>query len=404
MRVLHIISTLDPREGGPIEGVRQLGSEVENGGEHSVEVATLDAPSAGWLTDFPLKTHALGPAFGKYHFAPKLVSWLGEHCRDYDAVIVNGLWQYGAFATWCVLRRGDVPYFVFPHGMLDPWFKRRYPLKHLKKWLYWPWADYRVLRDARAVLFTCEEERIQARKSFWLYRCREKVVGYGTSAPSGNPQLQQTAFFTRFPELRDRRILLFLGRLHEKKGCDLLIRAFGKVTSDFPSVTPALPLHLVIAGPCSEPSYLHKLQRLSADLCPSSSVSFPGMLSGEVKWGALHASDAFILPSHQENFGIAVAEALACSTPVLISDKVNIWREIQRDRAGLVESDTAEGTEQLLRRWVNMLPGDREQMKRNAWDCFCERFEIRSAAMRLMETLTACTSNPAPPVSTAGAL
>ena len=63
-------------------------------------------------------------------------------------------------------------YFVFTHGMLDPWFKRTYPLKHLKKWLYWPWAEYRVLRDAQAVLFTCEEERILARQSFWLYKCK----------------------------------------------------------------------------------------------------------------------------------------------------------------------------------------------------------------------------------------
>ena len=76
----------------------------------------------------------------------------------FDAVIINGLWQYHSFGAWRALRGTATPYYVFPHGMLDPWFKRSFPLKHLKKWLYWPWAEYRVLRDARAVIFTCEAE------------------------------------------------------------------------------------------------------------------------------------------------------------------------------------------------------------------------------------------------------
>ena len=79
--------------------------------------------------------------------------------------------------------------------MLDPWFKKQYPLKHLKKWMYWPWAEYRVLRDAQAVLFTCEEERVLARESFWLYRCNEVVVSYGTAKPKGDPEVELQEFF-----------------------------------------------------------------------------------------------------------------------------------------------------------------------------------------------------------------
>ena len=102
---------------------------------------------------------------------------------QFDAVIVHGLWQYSSFGVWRALAGTDTPYFVFPHGMLDPWFKRTYPAKHFKKLLYWPWAEYRVLRDAAAVLFTSEEERRLARESFALYRAREVVVNYGTAAP-----------------------------------------------------------------------------------------------------------------------------------------------------------------------------------------------------------------------------
>src|SRR5213076_1488953 len=114
-------------------------------------------------------------------------------------------------------------------GMLDPWFKRTYPLKHLKKWIYWPWADYRVLRDARAVLFTTEEERLLARQSFWLYRCREAVVDYGTAGPTGDAARQRESFRSAFPMLRDTRNLLFLSRLHPKQGCDTLLAAFARV-------------------------------------------------------------------------------------------------------------------------------------------------------------------------------
>ena len=154
MKILHLLATLDPRAGGPTEGVRQSGINMTALG-HQVEVATVDDPSAAWLEAFPLPVHALGPAKGFYGLTPKLVPWLKAHAGSFDAVIVNGLWQYHSYATWKALRRLNVPYYVFPHGMLDPWFKRTYPLKHLKKWLYWPWAEYRVLRDATREQETC---------------------------------------------------------------------------------------------------------------------------------------------------------------------------------------------------------------------------------------------------------
>src|SRR6185436_7452932 len=125
--------------------------------------------------------------------------------------------------------------------MLDPWFKRAFPLKHFKKWLYWPWADYRVLRDAAAVVFTSEEERVQARQSFWLYKCRERVSPLGLESPPPIPSESREAFLSRYPELQNRRILLFLGRLHPKKGCDFLIEALPRDSES--------EISLVMAGP-----------------------------------------------------------------------------------------------------------------------------------------------------------
>ena len=380
MRILRLIRSTNPQGGGPIEGIRQVAREIIRLG-HSVEVASLDPPSAPWLDSLGLPHYALGVQEHGYGYSAAYVPWLRAHAANYDAVIVSGLWQYTSFGAWRALRDSPTPYFVFPHGMLDAWFKRRYPLKHCKKWLYWPWADYRVLRDARAVLFTSEEERRSSRESFALYQCRERVVSYGTTAPEDNAEEQRAAFFTRCPELRDEQFFLYLGRLHEKKGCELLVRAFARAAA-------GTPWRLVLAGPCADPAYLARLRALAAELCPAHSVLFPGMLTGPEKWGAFRAASAFVLPSHQENFGIAVAEALACGTPVLLSDKVNIWREIEDDGAGLVEPDTLSGTEQLLVRFLAMSQEQREQMSAAARRCFQSRFEIGRAASALLSVLS----------------
>ncbi len=385
LKILHSIRSVNPHGGGPVEALKQL-AVVNGRAGHQVETVCLDHPDDPWVKAFPLPCHAMGPAKGSYGYSPRLVPWLREHRKNYDVVVVDGLWQYHAFGVWRALKKTDTPYHVFTHGMLDPWFKRTYPLKHLKKWLYWPWGDYRVLRDARSVLFTCEEERRLARESFWLYRCRERVVNFGTGAPVGDPVAQRVLFEEKFPETRGKHCLLFLGRVHVKKGNDLLFRALAEVLAS--GASPELAnWHLVIAGPDDHP-YGHEMKALARELNLESRVTWTGMLTGDLKWGAFHHADAFVLPSHQENFGIAVAEALACRVPVLISDKVNIWREIHADGAGLVENDDVEGTKRLLTRWLALPPAERDEMRARAAQCFATRFHVEQSARSLIAALS----------------
>jgi glycosyltransferase involved in cell wall biosynthesis len=386
MRILNVISSVDPAGGGPIEGLKQH-AQVHARRGVAVEVACLDDPNAPWVAEFPASVHALGPArfstpFLPYRYAPRFLPWLRSRAADFDAVIVHGLWQYHAFAAWRVLRNGRIPYYVFTHGMLDPWFKRTYPLKHLKKWLYWPWADYRVLRDAKAVLFTCEEERILARQSFWLYRCREAVVGFGTTEGDGDHERQRSAFLAAFPALRGKRTLLFLSRIHPKKGCDSLLAAFARVASSDPA------LQLVMAGP-DQVGWQRQLVAQAQSLGIAERVTWTGMLTGDLKWGAYRAAEVFVLPSHQENFGVVVAEALACGLPALISDKVNIWREVEADGAGIVASDDVPGTSKLLDTWLRMDQQQRSRMAQQALECFRRHFDVHTAVDRLDELLRA---------------
>lgn len=375
LHLLHVVSSVDPALGGVAESIVRRGEKLMELG-HQVEVASLDDPNSAAIQDYPLPLHALGPGITPWVYSSRLRPWLRENCTRFDAVIVDGLWQYHGFATRSALQGTQVPYFIFPHGMLDPWFKRTYPLKHLKKWLFWPWAEYRVLRDAKAVFFTCEEECKLAAQSFWLYKANSQVVPFGTSPPPAKTKDMLQAYQQKFPLLMNKKVLLFLGRIHPKKGCDLLIEAFAKALKTHKDQQD---LHLAFAGPC-EPSLLNTLQQRIHQLGIEDQVHWLGMLKGDLKWGALHASQAFVLPSHQENFGIAVAEALGCGKPVLISDKVNIWREISNGHAGFVDTDTVGGTYNNLNKWLKSTPEQLIEIKNNAYQTFERNFTISAMA------------------------
>jgi glycosyltransferase involved in cell wall biosynthesis len=380
MRFLHVISSVDPRGGGPVEALRQIGLVHRDLG-HTVEVASLDGPDSRDLTQFPLKLYPLGPGRSTYSYAPRMKRWLKMHGSEYDAVIVHGLWQYHGHAVRVALS-GRVPYFVYTHGMLDPWFNEQFPLKHVKKMLFWHWTQRRILDEATSIIFTAEEEMERSIRSFFPFRWKGIVAPLGIAEPEGNPETQKAAFLARFPELKDRKFLLFFGRLHPKKGCDLLLNAFAKIAPEWPE------LHLVMAGP-SDHGYLHGLQQLAEDKGIRPRVTWTGMISGDLKWGALRAADAFVLPSHQENFAIAAVEAMAVGTPVLLSDKVQIWREVLRSGSGLVESDSPSGTERLLARWMSMAESEKSSIRSAALSCYRNRFHSHQAGTALFSQIAA---------------
>ena len=373
MKLLHVIAGSDQESGGPIEALLRI-SEVLVRDGHQVAVVTLEDEAEVAGRKFPLPIAGLGRGTRPYRYNPHLAHWLEENAHRFDVVVLHGLWNYTSFGSWRGLRKGSTPYYIFAHGMMDPWFREKYPLKHFAKQIFWTLAEGRVLRDAQSVLFTCEEERVRARGVFKGHPYKERVVLFGTADPEGAPERQIDVFRSAFPDLCDRRFLLFLSRVHPKKGCDLLIRAFAELASELPA-----DLDLVIAGP-DQVGWLPELHSLAQKLGIGPRVHWPGMLKGDVKWGAFRSGAALILPSHQENFGFVVAEAMACSTPVLVSDKVNIWREVEASGSGLVEPDTLDGTRNLIRRFHALSPAERDAMSRNARSGFIKYFDIEVTA------------------------
>ena len=373
MRILHVIPSLAPSSGGPAEALRQLVAAYREIGVES-EIVCRDAPHAAWLSSFATQVHALDAGRGTYGYSPRFRRWLKQNATRFDGLVAHAMWTYPGL-TAAHAARGRVPYGVFPHGMLDPWFKRRYPFKHLKKYLYWP-IQYPVLRDAKAVLFTSALESQLALRSFWPNKWASVVVPYGTNDPPANLEEQRRAFQEKLPQFAGRRFLLFLSRIHEKKGCDLLVEAFASVAAEHREID------LVIAGP-DQGGLVGKLQALAQRVGIAERIHWPGLLTGDAKWGALRACEAMILPSHQENFGVIVAEALACGRPVLISNQVNVWPQIEEDRTGLVEPDTLDGTRSLLMDWFAMSDEEKSRMAERAIPSFKQRFSMHNCALAI---------------------
>jgi glycosyltransferase involved in cell wall biosynthesis len=230
------------------------------------------------------------------------------------------------------------------------------------------------------VLFTCEEERRLAQGSFLGPGYIERVVAFGTPDAPPGAVVQRSAFRQALPGLGDRPYLLFLGRMHPKKGGNLLVEAFAGLADLYPNVD------LVMAGP-DDMGLEASLQSFVAAHDLLQRIHWPGLLGGDVKWGALREATAFVLPSHQENFGIAVAEAMACGIPVAISNKVNIWREILAGGGGIVGEDTTEATLTSLKTILDMSQPARIAMGEAARRTYESHFTIDAAGESLMAVL-----------------
>lgn len=373
MRVLRIIASVDPAGGGPIEGVRLSATRQYSMGIET-EVLYLDPPESPHVAAFPGKVHAIGHLTKRYGYTPKLSEWLTNHGREYDVAVVHGLWNHAVVAGGHSLIRIGLPYVVFAHGMMDPWFKRTYPRKHLAKQLFWWVFQGKVLNRAHRVLFTSKEEMAQSNGVFLGSHYRGQVVPYGAEVPDGRSKFSDVkAFRQHCSGVGNASFLLFLSRIHEKKGVDILIDAFARIAMMRPD------LHLVIAGP-DQVGLVEKLRERAKVRGVAERVHFPGMLTGPAKWGAYFSADAFVLPSHQENFGIAVAEALGCGLPVITTNKVNIWREIKASGAGFIGNDELEDFTRLLRQWIFSTENEKESTRASALSCYNKNFSAEAAA------------------------
>ncbi len=375
MKLLQIIMSTNPSCGGPSAVIReQCTLFLENGIVPTV--VTIDEPDAPWLATEQYTQIGVGHGYTGYGFFNGLDRWLDLHIQEYDRVIVHGLWGGHVFPAHKYAKKYSVPYFVIPHGMLDPWFNQ-FRLKHLKKLLFWHWAEYPLLRDARKVIFTCQAEMEKSYHSFKRYSINPvvSVVGVQKIVVPENPRFLVD---TAYPELHHKKIILFMSRLHPIKGIENLLNGWHENPDHFEHA-------LVIAGPSND-NYGEAMKEL-AQTKGMQDVLFTGMVSGEIRASLLASAELFVQPSYLESFGMSVVEALSVGTPVLVTDNVGVYQEIKQLNAGLIAQPTKESIKEQISVWCGMTAREKDEFSKNAISCFDEKFEIGNAVKSLLKVI-----------------
>jgi glycosyltransferase involved in cell wall biosynthesis len=302
------------------EGIETHVATTDDNGPGTLDVAhgipLVENGATYWY--FPRQTHF-------YTFSWPLGAWLARHISAFDVVHIHALFSYSTLPAAYFAHRRGVPYIVRPLGTLNEWgmANRRPWLKHLSFRL----LERQVLRHAAVVHYTSDQERLEAERL--RVRTPAAVVPNAVSGPSGKVGAGQ--FRARYPQLEGRRIVLFLSRLDAKKGVDLLLPAFAQVRRRVPQAA------LVIAGD-GQQELVAALRARAASLTIAPDIIWAGFLDERQKQAALADAELFVLPSYSENFGIAVAEALAAGLPVIVSDQIGIHRDVLTADAGLVVS------------------------------------------------------------------
>jgi glycosyltransferase involved in cell wall biosynthesis len=325
-KVLHVIPSISAADGGPSVQLRVLTDGLNQAGIE-VHVATTDDGSAGVPYGQPIVRDGITwwhfrrqTSFYKFSWPMNL--WLARRAADYDIVHIHALFSFAPAAAAYWAHQNHTPYVIRPLGVLNEWgMENRRPwLKRLSFHL----LERRILENAAWVHFTSEQEYREA--SGLGIRVSSRII------PNPVPrtiEARRGRFRARHPELRDRRIVLFLSRFDRKKGLDLLLPAFAQVRRDFPAAA------LVLAG-SGDTALVASLRDSAQQLGIAADVFWPGFIDGDEKQEAFADADVFVLPSYSENFGIAAAEALAAGCPVIVSDQVAIHTDITAAAAGIV--------------------------------------------------------------------
>jgi glycosyltransferase involved in cell wall biosynthesis len=332
MNVLHICPYMHPSAGGPPVVVERLAALAPNHGwRASVITTSLFCDDNGSALETQLnhrinasvlpcdRPRALG-------LASAAAAVIDRGVRESDFVHLHTLWHpLNTLARRACARFGR-RYVLMPHGMLDPY---SLGVRAIRKRLYMKLRETPNLLGASRVIFTTPLEEQLARSTLpWLPG--GEIVPLGADVP---PRVSRdrlaAAFEARFPESAGRRCMVFLGRIHPKKGLE-------RILTELPRIVEACPDALLVVAGSGEPAYVQGLQRQVHRAGLSRHATFTGLLLGDLKWGALAAAELFLLPSQQENFAIAVAEAMQMAVPVIVSEKVNTWPFIKQAGAGVV--------------------------------------------------------------------
>lgn len=364
MRVLHVIPSVSDRSGGPATAIIPMCRALMKQGIEVLVLSTNEGmpETCGAVEYKGVPALFFPPQFGaSFKYSRPLASWLSANIENFDLAHIHAVFNHSSVAASQACRKAGVPYIIRPLGTLDPWSMTQ---KYLRKHLFWQVSGKAMLRGAAFVHYTSEVEKLSTEGQLGLNH--GKVIALGVEATSNGNAGRM------FPE----PYVLVLSRLHPKKGLDVLIDAFLSLLQK----KKLANWRLVIAG--DGPSeYVSKL-KAAASVEPERIV-FTGWLDEDKKQAVMGGASLLALPSHQENFGLCVMEALAHSVPVLVSPNVNLAAEIVSANAGWV---AAVDKDALAGKLVEALIDDDELMKRGrAGKQLSQRYTWDRAATALVD-------------------
>ena len=343
MKVLQVVASLAPEWGGPVKVVNELAGALEAIGVSS-EIISAQGRRVGnpetVTNDIPIHLFETGPIARLWTaHTPGLKKTLARKIPDFDLVHIQELWHYPGYIASKIARSRNVPYIVTIHGELNEWNLQQ---KRLKKQIYMTAIQRGILQKSAALhaITPAESNRIRQLE----IETPVAMIPNGIHTEEFENLPDRSQFVSRYPELENRLIVLFLGRIQQKKGLDILAQAFGNL------VRTRHDVRLVVAGP-DEDNTLTEVKTILKSQGALEKAVFPGMLTGEQKLEALSAADIFALTSYSEGFSVALLEALSAGLPLVITDECN-FPEVGDSRAGFVvrpnDSETASALMSLL--------------------------------------------------------
>ena len=370
-RWMHVVSHTDPSYGGLSSAVPSLAASLSS-------VACLDVSLAAFCA--PGEEHR--PAemgADDIHFWPtsrsrwirdgRLQTVFAEAVREADGLHVHGIWEQSTAMSCKLARRLKKPYVLSAHGMLEPW---ALATKKLKKRVYAALIERANVANASCLHALTSAEAEQYRD--FGASCPIAVIPNAVTLPDG---VDRDLFFTRFPVLRGKRILLFLSRLHPKKGLDLLVEAWAR------SGRQHADAHLVIAGPDGN-GIQAKLAAQAAAAGMADRVTFTGMLTGSMKWSALEAAEGYVLPSYSEGLSMALLEAMGMGLPVIATRACNM-PEITSADAGWEVGADVEALASAVSDFLNRSIEENEIKGRNGSTLIAARYAPPQVARQMAE-------------------
>jgi glycosyltransferase involved in cell wall biosynthesis len=370
VKICHVVPTFDPAHGGPLAVATRL-SEAQASLGHPVTIAGACADQS-LIQNQRQATNANVEVVGLVHARQF------EALMPFDLIELHGIWEPILLKIAWLCRRHNVPYVVCPHGMLDNWSLQQKPFK---KRLALATFHGRMMSRASVVHALNKHEANVIRKRGFSERI--EVIPNGVQIDT---EIPEESIESVFPQLLNKAYVLFLGRLHHKKGLDLLAKAWERVIAEKPEAT------LVLAGPDEDGSIEEFRARISSAGIDDT-VRELGAVYGEAKWVLLKACRCFVLPSRQEGFSVAVLEALACGKPVVITRECH-FDDVDQATAGIVcDLDDKQLASAILRLLVNQ--SSARNMGANGKELVYQKYQWADVARRSLDVYSSVLSGAA---------